>query len=585
VRVDGIGRHDLGDGRVARTATVQQDDGRAELVRLIVPANFATPEPDDATGALPIALLLAMRLGEDLNISGRVDSTLLARTDDLQAYYLACGGGMLRRVSIRVEGTLDARPRARLAAACLSRGVDSLFQAARRRSAEGELDALVFVDHFEPIHDDAVRASERALAREAASLIGLPLIITEAPLRALADRYFDWEDAVGAGLAWVGHALSGGLGRLVIPASDFVQTLAPCGHGPGLEPLVSSRRMRLEPGDISQSRMGKVAWLAEHRHDLLPFLKVCYRANRPDNCGRCGKCLHTMACLRVAGALEHATGFPSELDLDAFAAQRDGLLSVFLEIAAVRDAAERAGDTELLAAASETLRQSIHSPRVPALHAGTSFRARHSYTVRTLLRGEPGETGEARPERTGPPREVGLMRTIDLRGRRHLHGAGWRPPGALTAELGALMPEGMDATIPLWVLPDGRVATAEVTPVGAQSALGERARYVVWPLIGGGGPRRAMRRALDLGLVRPLGPAVLGGVDAPHGYLYTQPGADRVALWAGEHAVTGDQYTAASADVVVAAGYADPRLLGYLGGRAPFTGRLGEHAAPIIPWA
>jgi hypothetical protein len=586
--VEDLSLYPLDGGKVARTATVRRDDGASLPVTVVVPAEFAPPDADDATGPLPLALLLAMRLGEDLEIRGRVDPSLLARTDDIQRYYLACAPGLLHRVEIRTAGSLlvEGAP-SPLAAACLSRGVDSLYQAARRRSAAGPLDALVFVDRFEPIHDHQVRAKERELAREAAAVIGLPLVVAEVPVRELTDSLFDWEDAAGAGLAWAGHALAGGLGRLVIPAGDWIQTLAPCGLGPGIDPLFSSRRICFEAGDISESRMGKVTWLAAEHPALLPLLKVCYAANRPDNCGQCGKCMHTMACLRAAGALEQATGFPPALDLDAFAALRHGLLSVMTELAAVRDAAELAGDDQLVAALDETLRRSISSHRVSD---GPSFRARHTDATRTLLRHGVRDTEPRRWGRHGRSvADIGLVRAIDLRGRRHLHGAGWLPPGAITAELGALWPEGMDADVPLWVLPDGRIATPDVTPAGARADLPARVRHACAPLREGAGAqhaiRRAARRAVDLALVAPLGPSGPSAGRPPHGYLCAEPGADRIPLWAGDHPITGDQYTAASAEEILGAGYAAPRLLGQLHASAPLTGRLGVQATPIIPWA
>lgn len=577
--VDGLDIHELDGGQMARTATIRRKDGVTLPVSVVVPAEFSPSEADDATGPLPLVLLLAMRLGEDLEIRGRVDAALLARTDYIQRYYLACAPDLLRRVAIRTAGPLVPEgPPSPFAAACLSRGVDSLYQAARRRSAAGPLDALLFVDRLEPIHDDEVRAQERELAREAAAVIGLPLVVAEVPVREVTDPLIDWEDAVGAGLAWAAHALAGGLGRLVIPSSDSIQTLGPCGLGPGIDPLLSSLRMQVEPGDISESRMGKVAWLAHNHPALLPLVKVCYSANRPDNCGTCGKCTHTMACLRAAGVLEQATGFPPALDLDAFASARHNLLSVMTEMAAVRDAAERAGDHTLVSAVEETLRRSAGSRRVAD---NPSFRARHSDATRSMLRDGVRDTSPRRFGRYGRSRaDIGLVRAIDLRGRRHLHGAGWLPPGAITAELGALWPEGMDAHVALWVLGDGRVATLAVSPAGARPGPAARARHV-W----GRDVKRAARRALDLAIASPLGPAGPEAGRRPHGYLHAEGADDRIPLWVGDHLVTGDQYSAASAEEVLAAGYAGPRLLGHLDASAPMTGRLGVHATPIIPWA
>ena len=155
----------------------------------------------------------------------------------------------------------------------------------------------------------------------------------------------------------------------------------------------------------------------------------------------------------------------------------------------------------------------------------------------------------------------------------------------ITAELGALIPEGMEAAIALWILPDGRVATTDAAPEGSRARPSERLRHALRPLIGQGGVRRSARRILDL----VAAPLIRGGAadpeHPPHGYLYDEPGTDRVALWVGEHPITGDQYTATSAEDVLEAGYSCPRLLGYLEARAPVTGLLGVHATPVIPWA
>jgi hypothetical protein len=583
--VEGLELETLADGRVARHATLVPERGEPRAVRVVVPAGFAPPEPDDATGPLPLALLLAMRAGEDLQLRGRVDSALLARLDELQEHYLACAPQRLQSVAVKAEGTLDDGEPAPLTAACFSRGVDSIYQAAKRRGRDGPLDALLFVDRIEPIHDAAVRAREIELAGEAAALLGLPLVLAEAPLRELADASFDWEDAIGAALGWVGHALSGQIGRLVIPSSDSIASLGPTGAGPALDPLLSSRRIAFEPGGVERTRMGKVEWIVRNEPGLLPYLKVCFAENREDNCGRCGKCLHTMACLRAAGALGQASGFPPELDLDLVAGELQGLISVLIELTAVRDAALAAGDEELAAALTVTLRRSAQTRPPFTVVDRPSFRALHSRRTRDFLHGgvrapEVELAPVAHPVLPG----IGLVRALDPRGRRHVYGAGWLPVGQVTAELGALSVEGA-GEVPLWILPDGRLATTAEAPRGARGTAGTRLRHLLSPLRGDGGPKRAARRALDLIAVGSLGPAAPDPAAAPVGYLHAGPAPDRIALWVGEHPPTGDQYAAASAEEVTAAGYADPRLLGYLEAHAPLTGTLGAHLSPVIPWA
>ena len=64
------------------------------------------------------------------------------------------------------------------------------------------------------------------------------------------------------------------------------------------------------------------AAIAAQRPDLLPFLKVCYAEDRVDNCGRCGKCIITMAALMGVDALDAATGFPGRSPSTSSAAMR-----------------------------------------------------------------------------------------------------------------------------------------------------------------------------------------------------------------------------------------------------------------------
>jgi len=55
--VDDLSADWLDGGKVARRATVRRDDGGSLPVTVVVPAEFAPPESDDATGPLPLALL------------------------------------------------------------------------------------------------------------------------------------------------------------------------------------------------------------------------------------------------------------------------------------------------------------------------------------------------------------------------------------------------------------------------------------------------------------------------------------------------------------------------------------------------
>jgi hypothetical protein len=388
MNVRACGTRSAGEACVARRVEVENGSTDPTTITVTVPREFAAADEADVSGPLGLALLMAMRAGEDLQVDGFVDPGLYARLGEIRDIYRAYDP-TLHPATVIVRGLLKRnRPPSPLTGVYLSRGVDSMYAAALGRSAVGALDCAIFIDALVPGNGEAVRAEELRLVGEASKLLGLPLVVVEAPLRRWTDGIFDWADACGAGLAWAAHELSGGLGRVVIPSSDSVKLLAStCGSSPALDPLFSSGTMTIEHGFVSRTRLGKVQWLAEHRRDLLPLLKVCLADNRADNCGRCIKCLNTMVCLRAAGVLTHASQFPPELDLDAVAALRLPFLSLRYEFSIAQAAAAEAGDHPLAEALGVALEATVRSGTVAPRRPIDSFRAANSNMYLTLMDG------------------------------------------------------------------------------------------------------------------------------------------------------------------------------------------------------
>jgi hypothetical protein len=78
---------------------------------------------------------------------------------------------------------------------------------------------------------------------------------------------------------------------------------------------------------------------------------VCFKENRVDNCGTCGKCLLTMACLDVVGSLDRAEQFPDELDVEAISRMRLPHLKARFEWIEIVDALATSGRHDALRAA------------------------------------------------------------------------------------------------------------------------------------------------------------------------------------------------------------------------------------------
>ncbi len=311
----------------------------------------------DASMFLAATLLPAMAWGQDLHIDGPVSPLLLSRVDRI-ARMFARMDPSLRPPEVTVAEAVAPPPGGRSVAAMFSRGVDSTYTAAVPRTEPGALEALVYCRTLEPAHSPGVADQELALAREVAATIGLPLQPIWTDLRAFTDPMFGWSSMHGAGLGAL-TLLVGTAHRAVVVATAYdIATLVPCGSHPAIDDRWSTESVTVVHDDLDRSRQDKIDWLVAERPDLLASLKVCYSDDRPDNCGRCHKCLLTMAGLRAAGGLHHAGGFPSAIDLDALRAQRVvgvGLRHLWVDIA-VR--ARQQGDRQLAEAVEDLLRHS-----------------------------------------------------------------------------------------------------------------------------------------------------------------------------------------------------------------------------------
>ena len=616
-------------GRVERSARLRWIGGELRL-SIEVPEGFEAPE-DDATGFMLIALPLALYRGEDLQVDGAVSRLTLRQTERIQAIY-ASWDPVVRRCRVRVAAELPPRETPAGHGCLLSRGIDSMYSATSAHDTA--LTHLVFCDTLAPLQGARLRAEELELVEAAAELIGLPLLRISTNLRDARSQLIDYQDLHGAGIAFMAHALGGGLGRLVVPSGLTYSVAGPAGSHPLLDPLFASESLALDHHGLELGRPGKVAALVARRPELLAYTKACQSEETNANCGRCRKCIWTMVALQAAGGLGLASMFPPEIDLDALSRLRVvGLpLSLFWMQAAeslgespeerrVREAVRRMlrrsarpSPTERASAALDWLRGDREHP---AAYLSTSpsahFRVQTNAVFAALRSGTPYPCGieSATPqpapawsvgpleEDWGPPLRpsgslVGLLRLLDLRGRRHryLAGPGAPPEGAVrVGELGALLRDPGAGCVPAWIGADGRLSTDGYRPGAPELRSRTVARWVLAPLRWAEAGSTASRLRE---LVRRSGDAVtaLRGEEpraelrgaAPAGYLDGEDAEGRLALYSSIHPVNGDQLLSADPSECTDLGYNAPVLLGYLQASAPASGSLAVSRA-LIPWA
>jgi hypothetical protein len=173
---------------------------------------------------------------------------------------------------------------------------------------------------------------------------------------------------------------------------------------------------------------------------------------------------------------------------------------------------------------------------------------------------------------------------VEAARRAHVYGLDRLPAGAAIGELGALLREPGEGTLPLELdagglpLVPGRRGRRRVAP-------GARLRWAVAPLGWrehglAARVRSVARRLVDA--TRAAGARPGSAVAISVGWLHGSARApDRVPLWAAVHPVVDDVLLSSDPADATRLGYGAPTLLGYLEATAPATGALGVRRPPL----
>lgn len=291
----------------AETTIVIAPEG-AEPARITI----RLPEDLDIDGsadpAVPAALLPAMRRGETLRCARSISPRLRESTEQFQriigSWDRELHAGARRFSTVAVEA--PERPPSerggggRGTACFFTGGADSLHSAITHLD---RLDALIHVRGFGTLSDETpLGAMIRDRVREAARLLGLPMIEVTTDLRHFADACgVSWDEYHGSALATIALLLSPHFSRVLIPATNTYTDLVPLGSHPLLDPLWSTERVEIVHDGADASRIEKLRTAAGHPAGRA-HLQVCWEhRNERYNCGVCEKCVRTGVGVRLAG--------------------------------------------------------------------------------------------------------------------------------------------------------------------------------------------------------------------------------------------------------------------------------------------
>ena len=293
-------------------------------------------------------LPLAFSLGEPIELALPVESKFLNSLQRVMAIW-SSWYPQFRPIVLAAPTAAEERAKpGRLVGAFFSGGVDSTYSVIHHdQQSISRVEELIFVRGFD-IHlskDAALAAAEDRVRRMAAKL-GKPLITIATNLRDTRLREANWEKMAHATvLAALGLMLSRRYRQVLIGSAVPADMKRPLGSHPAVYPNLSTRSTEIALDAADTTRSTKIAALCK-RPDLLDDLRVCWEAEAGDNCGRCAKCLYTMATLEIHGALANSGAFPdTQLDHGRLRSTFTGRKDYYFED--VRDAARGLGRTDV----------------------------------------------------------------------------------------------------------------------------------------------------------------------------------------------------------------------------------------------
>jgi hypothetical protein len=285
------------------------------------PEEFADFVTEGSDGFALGLLLLAMRLGEDLEIRGRLCSQLAHGLEEYQRWFHFWKPRTFKRVSLQTRTLANGagHPGTGVVGTAFSGGVDSFYTLrmqlpdAERNPAYAVTHAL-FVHGFDvPLSDERTFAVLRQQYGPTLARLGVKGIFARTNIRELTDPV-SWIYSHGSALAGSALNLSHRLRVFFIPSSHVYSDTYLWGSDFKIDHLMSSRALQIShhAGDIG--RLAKTLAIADWEH-AQRGLRVCWeKPDGLDNCCECEKCIRTMLMLDLAGCLPKYQTFPRKLE-------------------------------------------------------------------------------------------------------------------------------------------------------------------------------------------------------------------------------------------------------------------------------
>lgn len=342
---------------------IDYSDGHSEVIWTEIAGPHAAAVTDDVDPWIVMLLPLAVTLGEPIETSYAIDSTLLSNLNSLQRVWCSWYP-TLSPIEINANITNRfAYPEKinRSSASFFSGGVDSFHILARCTGPNrvSEVNGIITVWGFDiplskPDEFDQVKKS----CDDVAESLNIEPNVVATNMRTSRFAKADWGGlSHGCALSSIALLFRRIYSNVLIGSTHQIPDFQPWGSTVITDPLCSSSVCQIIHFGATETRVQKTKALIDFA-PAMQHLRVCWQEQAAGNCGKCSKCIRTMSTLNLFGPLDRFKTFQGaqfSLDMLAKVALRSANDEAFISEIAKEAAA--IGDTNTAAAANAAVRR------------------------------------------------------------------------------------------------------------------------------------------------------------------------------------------------------------------------------------
>lgn len=299
---------------------IKSDNSLPDTLWFKFPEEYEEFISDGSSGFVVGLSFLAMYLGEDIEVQGKMSPKLAYGLKQFQSYFNFWYPDRYKIVNIKCDKFESERSSGSVACS-FSGGIDSFYTLyshlpENEDNLRNQITHLLYIDGFDTLQGDPTYSVAKKHYEEFANKHGIKLLTASTNIRNFLGSKMPnlVKPSVGVLiLISVVLVLSRLLSRFYVASSLKYSDLYPLASNPITDHLLSTENLEVIHHGADMSRVDKTRVIA-YWPETYDKLRVCWWPDGLKNCCRCAKCIRTMTALELEGVLSKYKTFPLPLE-------------------------------------------------------------------------------------------------------------------------------------------------------------------------------------------------------------------------------------------------------------------------------